>query len=64
MELQDNQPHGCPHWLVTPFQGQKRSVKSGIFKEASVLQSSGPSRLSPSMSDKPSRIDTEGVKAI
>lgn len=26
MELKDNQPHGCLHWLVTPFQGQKRST--------------------------------------
>lgn len=31
MELQDNQPHGCPLWLVTPFQSQKRSVSPLIW---------------------------------
>lgn len=31
MELQDNQPHGCPRWLVTPFQGQKHSVSPLIW---------------------------------
>lgn len=40
------------------------SVKSGILKQASVLQSSGPSRPGPSMSDKPSRINTEGARAF